>query len=90
MNRTRIASALLLLAACASPALGASFVTFESGQVRPLAVSPDGTHLFATNTPDNRLEIFDLTSGTPVHTGSVAVGLEPVASRRARTARSGW
>ena len=35
-----------------------SFVTFESGQVRPLALSPDGTRLFATNTPDNRLEIF--------------------------------
>src|SRR5690348_7822462 len=57
----------------------AAFVTFESGQVRPLAMSPDGTHLFAVNTPDDRLEIFDLTSGDPVHAGSVAVGLEPVA-----------
>ncbi|HKA57916.1 MAG TPA: hypothetical protein VKD28_04820, partial [Gemmatimonadales bacterium] len=37
-----------------------SFVEFEGGQVRPLAVSPDGTHLFAVNTPDNRLEIFDV------------------------------
>ena len=28
-----------------------AFVTFESGQVRPLALSPDGTHLSAVNTP---------------------------------------
>jgi len=58
---------------------GASFVTFESGQVRPLAMSPNGSRLFAVNTPDDRLEIFDLTSGTPVHAASVPVGLEPVA-----------
>jgi len=57
----------------------AAFTTFESGQVRPLAMSPDGTRLFAVNTPDDRLEIFSLTGGTPVHTGSVPVGLEPVA-----------
>ncbi|HSK04525.1 MAG TPA: hypothetical protein VK932_24890, partial [Kofleriaceae bacterium] len=31
-----------------------SFTTFESGQVRPLALSPDGKLLFAVNTPDNR------------------------------------
>ena len=55
------------------------FTTFESGQVRPLAVSPDGSTLYAINTPDNHLEILDLASGTPVHRGSVAVGLEPVA-----------
>ncbi len=47
---------------CASAA-DASFVTFESGQVRPLALSPDGTRLFAVNTPDDRLEIFDLNAG---------------------------
>ena len=37
------------------------FITFESGQVRPLAMSPDGNRLFAVNTPDGYLEIFDLT-----------------------------
>lgn len=56
-----------------------SFVNFESGQVRPLAISPDGTTVFATNTPDNRLEIFDVSGGTLVHSGSVVVGMEPVA-----------
>ncbi len=57
----------------------AAFTTFESGQVRPLAMSPDGTRLFAVNTPDNRLEIFSLAGATPTHVGSVPVGLEPVA-----------
>ena len=57
----------------------ANFVNFESGQVRPLALSPDGTRLFAVNTPDGRLEIFSLASGSPVHEASVPVGLEPVA-----------
>jgi len=56
-----------------------SFVNFESGQVRPLALTPDGTRLLATNTPDNRLEIFDVQGGSLVHSGSVPVGLEPVA-----------
>ena len=66
---------LLLLASGAR----ANFVNFESGQVRPLALSPDGARLFAVNTPDGRLEIFSLASGSPVHEASVPVGLEPVA-----------
>ncbi|MGH7896260.1 MAG: YncE family protein, partial [Candidatus Binatia bacterium] len=47
--------------------------------VRPLAQSPDGMRLFAINTPDNRLEIFDVGAGTLTHVGSVPVGLEPIA-----------
>jgi DNA-binding beta-propeller fold protein YncE len=75
-----ILSCTLAWVTIAAPvAWSASFTTFESGQVRPLAMSPDGTKLFAVNTPDARLEIFDVTSGVPVHTGSVPVGLEPVA-----------
>src|SRR5262249_47137970 len=57
----------------------ASFVTFESGQVRPLALSPDGSRLFAVNTPDDRLEIFDVGASGLTHRESVPVGLEPVA-----------
>jgi len=57
----------------------ANFVEFESGPVRPLAMSADGTKLFAVNTPDNRLEIFSVGAGALTHTGSVPVGLEPVA-----------
>jgi YVTN family beta-propeller protein len=63
----------------AAPARAASFVTFESGQVRPLALSPDGARLFAVNTPDGTLEIFDVDAGGLDHAASVPVGLEPVA-----------
>ena len=57
----------------------ASFVTFESGQVRPIALSVDKTRLFAVNTPDNQLEIFDVKKDGLVHLFSIPVGLEPVA-----------
>jgi DNA-binding beta-propeller fold protein YncE len=82
-------SALLALLALAAPTFAGSFVTFESGQVRPLALSPDGTRLFAVNTPDNRLELFDVGAGGLVHQGSVPVGMEPVAVA-ARTASEVW
>jgi sugar lactone lactonase YvrE len=55
-----------------------SIVAFESGQVRPLALSADGQRLVAVNTPDNRLEIFSTNGGLQA-VASVAVGLEPVA-----------
>jgi cysteine-rich repeat protein/YVTN family beta-propeller protein len=55
------------------------FTLFESGSVRPLAMTPDGSTLVACNTPDNRLEVFDVGAGSPVAVGSVVVGLEPVA-----------
>lgn len=66
-----------------------SFTLFESGQVRPLALSPNGRLLFATNTPDNRLEVFELRTGAPTHIGSIPVGLEPVAVA-ARTNNEVW
>jgi len=69
----------LLSAFLPQPAGGASRVTFESGQVRPLALSPDGTRLYATNTPDGRLEVFDVTASGLSRRASVTVGLEPVA-----------
>src|SRR5690242_7816206 len=79
-----------LLSTAHVPAARAAFTTFESGQVRPLALSPDGTRLFAVNTPDDYLEIFDVdASGNLTHTGSVPVGLEPVAVA-ARTNGEVW
>jgi DNA-binding beta-propeller fold protein YncE len=65
------------------------FTLFESGQVRPLAIAPDGQHLFAVNTPDNRLEVFSIQGSQLVHTASIPVGLEPVAVA-ARTDREVW
>ena len=55
------------------------FVTFESIQHRPLAISPNGLRLAVVNTPDNSLELFDVDNLGLVHAGSVPVGLEPVA-----------
>lgn len=55
------------------------FVTFESGHVRPLVLSSDGTRLYAVNTPDARVEVFDVSGDSPVPIESIAVGLEPVA-----------
>jgi len=56
-----------------------SFVAFESGHVRPLVLSPDGSQLFVVNTPDNTLEIFDVGVGGLSFATSVPVGMEPVA-----------
>ena len=55
------------------------FTVFESGQVRPLALSPTGKLLFAANTPDNRLEVFRIVGHGLEHRASIPVGLEPVA-----------
>ena len=74
-----LAAAVLVASALTAHAQAPSFVNFESGQVRPLALSPDGTRLYAVNTPDNRLEIFAVGAGGLTHLGEVQVGLEPVA-----------
>lgn len=84
-----IAALLMSMASSLATAAESSFVAFESGQVRPLAMSPNGRHLFAVNTPDNRLEIYDVTDTGLVHTGSVPVGMEPVAVA-ARTNNEIW
>ncbi len=55
------------------------FTVFESGQVRPLALSPTGKLLFAANTPDDRLEVFRVKNNGLEHLASIPVGLEPVA-----------
>jgi len=56
-----------------------SYVAFESGQVRPLAWSADGSRLFVANTPANSLDIYSVSEDNFSLDASVAVGLEPVA-----------
>ncbi len=68
---------------------GPAFVEFESGQVRPVALSPDGNTLFALNTPNGALEAYSLAAGAPVFDYRVPVGLEPVAVA-ARTNSEVW
>jgi DNA-binding beta-propeller fold protein YncE len=82
----RLAAGLVFLAPAAialcsaQPALASpSFTAFESGQVRPLALSPDKKTLFAVNTPDGRLEVFRINGSGLAHRASIPVGLEPVA-----------
>ncbi len=74
----RVLAVLAVLVAAASARAG-SFVNFESGHVRPLALSPAGDRLFAVNTPDNRLAIYTLGAGAVTLAAEVPVGLEPVA-----------
>ena len=66
-----------------------NFIEFESGHVRPIALSPDGSKLFAVNTPDNTLEIFDVGVGGLTFSAVVPVGMEPVAVA-ARTNDEVW
>ena len=84
-----LALALLCWLYAANAAAQGSYTLFESGPVRPLALSPDGTTLFACNIPDGRLEIFSLSAAGLLHSGSVPVGLEPVAVA-ARTNGEVW
>jgi DNA-binding beta-propeller fold protein YncE len=79
----------LALSVPGSHAKARSFWTFETGPVRPLALSPDGSRLFAVNTPDNRLEIYDVSMAGLTHVASVPVGLEPCAVA-ARTNDEAW
>ena len=58
---------------------GSHFVTFETGQVRPLALSPDGTRLYAANTPNGTLEIYTIGDAGLSHAATVPVGMEPTA-----------
>ncbi len=67
----------------------ATLVNWETGHVHPVDMTPDGTRLLVCNTADNRLEVFDLTSGTPVLASEIPVGLDPI-SVRARTNTEAW
>lgn len=67
----------------------ATVVNFETPHVNPIAMSPDGDTVAVCNTPDDRIEIFDVTGIAPVLTMSIAVGVDPV-SVRFRTDTEVW
>src|SRR5262245_24921357 len=75
----RLTHALAAFVAFAAPSFAQSYVNYESPQVHPIRISPDGTRLFAANTADSRLSVFDLTlpSG-PTLLKEIPVGIEPV------------
>jgi YVTN family beta-propeller protein len=87
MRRISLLLALLVLAAGIGVAprhlasrvtTGGDFVHFESGHVRPAAMTPDGNRLLVVNTPDNRLTVFSLTDTVPIRIAEIPVGMEPV------------
>ena len=65
------------------------FVNFESPQVHPIDLTPDGSLLLVANTADNRLEVFEVLPKGLLHLKSIQVGLEPI-SVRARTDNEAW
>ncbi|MBV8881013.1 MAG: hypothetical protein JO332_13670, partial [Planctomycetaceae bacterium] len=77
------------LAATPAGSEKSTYTLFESGQVRPLALTPGGRLLLACNTPDNRLEVLRVTRHGLELLGGVSVGLEPVAVA-ARSEREAW
>jgi YVTN family beta-propeller protein len=75
-----IITLLVSSAFCAGGAVAEeNYTLFESDQVRPMAMSADGNILYAVNTPDNRLEAFQIKDKGLEALGSVLVGVEPVA-----------
>ncbi|MDZ4804038.1 MAG: hypothetical protein SGI90_04125, partial [Candidatus Eisenbacteria bacterium] len=79
----------VVLLGLAGPVLANTFTNFESHPIHPLALSADGTRLFACNTPDNRLTIYRITPEGLSIEAEVPVGLEPVAVR-VRNATEVW
>lgn len=88
----RAAVAACLFAGPAAIGQSTTYVNFESQQSRPICLSPDGTRLFAVNTPDGRLSVFDVSNAAnavPVLIREIAVGVEPV-SVNALTNDEAW
>ena len=79
----RVLAIVVIFAFAATVQAQSSFVNWESPPVHPLELTPDGTHLIVANTPDNRVEIFEVTAGGLTHLGAVPVGLDPVSARAA-------
>ena len=66
----------LLAAFSSAPA---AYLNFESSQIHPIALNAAADRLLVLNTPDARLEVFDVASdGSLARSFSVPVGLEPV------------
>src|SRR2546422_705221 len=58
--RLTMGRGLTVLAGSAPALAQSSFINWETAHVSPLALTPDGSRLLAVNTPDNRLELLDV------------------------------
>src|ERR1041384_3174162 len=54
-----------------------SYQNFEAPQVHPIALTPDGTRLLALDTPEQRLEVFQLNGSSLALAAEIPVGVEP-------------
>src|ERR1700722_7109934 len=71
--------ALLALVTTTAQAPPPAFANFEEAQTNPIRLSADGTRLFAVNTANASLSVFDVTApGTPNLLMQIPVGLGPV------------
>lgn len=66
-----------------------ALVNFEGRQTTPIRLSADGKRLFAVNTADARLSVFDTTQTPPLLRQEIPVGIEPV-SANPRTNNEVW
>lgn len=56
-----------------------AYANFEPAQTNPIRLSADGTRLFAVNTPNNSLSVFDVTApASPTLLAEIPVGVGPV------------
>ncbi len=76
--------ASLFLLACLALAARASdlpFVNFENHPIRALDISPDGRLLAVAHSADQRVQLFDVSTGAAIAVGHVQVGIDPVSVR---------
>ena len=82
VRRCWLAVCLTLLAVEFSAATAqGSFVNFENPHCHPIDLSPDGNTLATCNTAANRVDLWDVSSGTPVFLSAVPVGYDPITVR---------
>ena len=81
-RRSSISVALVILGVMVMPRTTwaqSTYANFELGQTNPVRLSADGTRLFAVNTANNSLSVFDVTKpATPALLFEIPVGLGPV------------
>jgi len=84
----RTLTGAILVALCLAIATGVAtkatappptYANFEAAQTNPIRLSADGTRLFAVNTPNNTVTVFDVTTpASPTLLKEIPVGVGPV------------
>lgn len=95
-KRTLIGAAIAALAVIVTPmsivaqSAEPAYANFEPSQTSPIRLSADGKTLFAVNTANSSLSVFDVTQpSNPTLLAEIPVGLGPV-SVNPRTATEAW